>query len=89
MRIQAVVLSAALLCGAVWCGAIEPAEAVESGSPATVWYAPGTQKIRPDVAAEEYANCKMDQFAVKTGRSEYESAQIIMTGATSQAMTLP
>lgn len=47
--------------------------------PAVVWYAPGTQKIRPDVAAEEYADCRTDGLMIKTGRSEYESAQIIMS----------
>ena len=48
-------------------------------SPADVWYASGTQKIRPDVAAEEYADVQMSGLNVKTGHLEYESAQIIMT----------
>ena len=51
-------------------------------SPADVWYAPGTQKIRPDIAAEKYADAQMSGLNVKSGRSEYESAQIIMTAST-------
>ena len=50
-------------------------------APASVWCAPGTQKIRPDVAPEQYAEYRMDGLDVRTGRSEYESAQIIMTAA--------
>ena len=48
-------------------------------SPAAVWYAPGTQKIRPDIDASNYSDVKMDSLKVSAGRYEYESAQIIMS----------
>ena len=48
-------------------------------SPADVWYAPSTQKVRSDIAAEKYADAQLSGLNVKSGRFEYESAQIIMT----------
>ena len=49
------------------------------GNPANVWYTSGTQKIRPDIDAKENKDVQISGLNVKTGRLEYESAQIIMT----------
>ncbi len=86
-RIQAALMALILLFGLVGCSNARQPNNPDSasqdtevnGAPAEVWYAPGTQKIRPDVEAEEYAAVWMDELQVRTGRSEYESAQIIMS----------
>lgn len=73
-------LSAVLLLGAGCSAAGAPySDAASQDSPATVWYAPGTQKIRPDLDKESYADVQMPQLSVQSGRYEYESAQIIMS----------
>lgn len=50
-----------------------------AGGKADVWFAPGTQKIRPDVDKNDYADISTGKLSIKTGKSEYESAQIIIS----------
>lgn len=50
-----------------------------SSSPADVWFAPATQKIRQDLDDAQYNDVKMQSLSVKTGKAEYESAQIVMS----------
>ena len=88
-RMQAALMALILMLGLAGCSNAKQPDNPDSGdpsqvadansSPAEVWYAPGTQKIRPDVEAKEYADVQMDELQVRTGRLEYESAQIIMS----------
>lgn len=71
-------LSALLLCGCM-AGCSDKESTQPSGSPATVWYAPATQKIRPLTAKAEYASIAETALDIQTGKSEYESGQIIIT----------
>lgn len=71
-------LSALLLCGCM-AGCSDKKSTQPSGSPATVWYAPATQKIRPLTAKAEYASIAETALDIQTGKSEYESGQIIIT----------
>lgn len=65
---------------AALCGCSAKETTIENKKqPATVWYAPGTQKIRPDIDMNNYKDIQIDGLNIKTGRFEYESAQIIMT----------
>lgn len=59
-------------------GTTNKANAIGSDQ-ADVWFAPGTQKIRPDVEKAYYDDIAMEKLSVKSGRSEYESAQIIIS----------
>ena len=84
-KIAAVALGVLLLCGCAFgCGKkektpAEPAPVVRTTSPANVWYAPGTQKVRADLGRETYADFARTNVSVKMGKDEYESAQIIMS----------
>lgn len=75
-RLCACVLSALLLCGCMAGCADNPSP---TGSSATVWCAPATQKIRPLTFKTEYAEVSDTKLDIKTGKAEYESGQIIMT----------
>ena len=80
-RMQAALMALILMLGLAGCSNAKQPDNPDSGdpsqvadansSPAEVWYAPGTQKIRPDVEAKEYADVQMDELQVRTGRLEY------------------
>lgn len=83
-RISAVALSCVLFGGCLFgCGDNSGEQGGETydptTSPADVWYAPATQKIRQDLDDTQYNDVKMQSLNVKTGKAEYESAQIVMS----------
>ena len=79
LRMISVILVIVMTTGIVGCSVKQTMSGgIES---AVIWYAPGTQKIRPDVEAKNYDSIKLSGLNVKTGRSEYESAQIIITAS--------
>ena len=84
VRLPAIALSCVLIGGGCLsgCGKTGGGESGtpdSSTSPAEVWYAPATQKIRADLDDAQYDDVKMQSFGVKTGKAEYESAQIVMS----------
>ena len=77
-KLCACVLSALLLCGCM-AGCADKKNPSPTGSSATVWCAPATQKIRPLTSKTEYAEVSDTKLDIKTGKAEYESGQIIIT----------
>lgn len=75
----AVALALTLSVGVFGCAPKEGGGAPPTGTPANVWCAPATQKVRADLDAAQYADIKTAALEVKTGKAEYESAQIIMS----------
>ncbi len=88
-KIASTILSVLLVCGCVFgCASADSTRDFESrqmqagvraSSPAEVWYAPGTQKIRSDIGKSAYADIVRTSVNVQMGKAEYESAQIIMS----------
>ncbi len=75
-KLCAVILSVCLLgCCAAGCGKIES----QPTGDAAVWYAPATQKVRPQTDKSAYADFAATKLDIKTGKAEYESGQIIIT----------
>lgn len=77
-RVFSLLIAITLFLGVCGCASKETTSGSKEQS-VVVWYAPGTQKIRPDIDVANYKDIQIDGLNVKTGRSEYESAQIIMT----------
>ena len=78
-KILAVALALALSVGVFGCAPKKSGSAPPTGTPANVWCAPATQKVRADLDAAQYADIKTTTLEVKTGKAEYENAQIIMS----------
>ena len=78
VRAISFLLAITLLAGVCGCSA-KKTTATGKGKSAEVWYAPSTQKIRPDIGSNNYEDIQMDGLNISTGRNEYESAQIIMS----------
>ena len=52
---------------------------VRTASPADVWFAPSTQKIRADIDKSQYADVARSGVNLAMGKAETESIQIIMS----------
>lgn len=77
-KIFVCMLSAVFTFGCV-SGCAQKSDLKPTESPATVWFAPATQKIRPLISKTEYASIAETKLDIQTGKAEYESGQIIVT----------
>ena len=61
-------------------GCAQKSDPKPTESPATVWFAPATQKIRPLISKTEYASIAETKLDIQTGKAEYFLGQEGVSG---------